>query len=174
MGFDQAFLGAFEHEIQAVEVVQAATATERVAEPTLDEFAHHLPVPVSQLDASRRRRRLDGGFQLGLLLAAEGGGEPPVCSNLSPAGPACWKFANHSLMVCGSRSSATATCAADQPSASSHSACQRSRSHGLGSLPRDSCVFHLGVGFSIAVPFVSWAHRLEIGRQGCRRLRRES
>src|SRR6266849_9341355 len=75
---------------------------------------------------------LDRSLQLGLLLTAQGGGDPPVCSNMSAAGPASRKLASHSPIVCGSRSSASATCTADQPSASSHSACQRSRSRGVG------------------------------------------
>ena len=132
VGFDQALLGALEHEVQTVQVVQAATATERVSEPTLHKLTHHLPIPIRQVDARRRRWRLDRRLQLGLLLTAQGGGDPPVCSNIRPAGPACRKFANHSPIVCGSRSSASATRAADQPSASSHRACQRSRSRGVG------------------------------------------
>src|SRR5438067_2903374 len=74
MGFDQALLGALEHEVQAVEVIQAAAPTECAPKLTLDELPHHLPVPVRQLDPGGSWRRLDGGFQCGLLLAVEGGG----------------------------------------------------------------------------------------------------
>jgi len=74
VGFDQALLGPLEHEIQAVQVVQTATAAERAAEAALHELPDHLPVPVGQVDASGRRRRLDGRFQFGLLLAAKSGG----------------------------------------------------------------------------------------------------
>jgi hypothetical protein len=46
--------------------------------------------------------------------------------------PARRESAIHSPIVCESRSKASATWAADQPSASSRTACQRSRSRGVG------------------------------------------
>jgi hypothetical protein len=82
------------------QVLQATTAAERAPELMLNEFAHHLPVPIGQLDPGSRWWCLDSGFQCGLLLAVEGGGDPPVCSKLRPVGPACRKVVNHSPIVC--------------------------------------------------------------------------
>ena len=55
-----------------------------------------------------------------------------MCATATLAGPSRQNPARHSPIVCRSRSSAPATAAAVQPRASSHSACQRSRSRGVG------------------------------------------
>src|SRR5205823_10970938 len=128
----QALLGALEHEAQPVQIVPATASPQRDPEPPADELAHDLPVPVRQVEACLPRRRLDRCLQPGLLPPVEGGGEPPVCSKANAAGPFRPNAASHSPIVCGSRSSASATWAADQPRATSQSACHRSRSRGVG------------------------------------------
>ena len=59
-------------------------------------------------------------------------GEPPVCSSIKAAGPPSPKADAHRPMVCGSRSRASAVADAVQPWASNQTACQRSRSRGVG------------------------------------------
>jgi len=92
----------------------------------------HFPIPIGQADAHGLRQFLHRPFQRRLLRFPEGGGEPPVCSKIRAAGPPSPKAAAHLPMVCGSRSSALATAEAVHPWASSQTACQRSRSRGVG------------------------------------------
>ena len=47
--------------------------------------------------------------------AGQGRGEPPVCSNINPAGPPSPKADAHLPTVCGSRSRASAVAAAVNP-----------------------------------------------------------
>src|SRR3954447_6257746 len=132
VGLQQPFLGLLEHEAQAMQVVQAATPTERQVEALPDELPHDLPVPVAQVDPDCPWRRLDCRLYLSLLPLVEGGGEPPLCSKVRPTGPRSRRTASHSPIVCASRSSASATRAADQPRATSQTACHRSRSRAVG------------------------------------------
>ena len=59
-------------------------------------------------------------------------GEPPVCSKTTASGPPWANALTHSPMVWASRSKARPTAAAVQPCVSSHTACHRSRSRGVG------------------------------------------
>src|SRR5262249_52805204 len=130
--FQQPLLRPLHHKPEAVEVVQTAAAAQPDAEPLRNELPDHFPVPVGQAKLHGGRWRLHRRLQRGLLVRRQGGGAPPLCANASAAGPLRQKRATQSPIVCGSRASASATSAADQPRASSHSACQRSRSRGVG------------------------------------------
>src|SRR6185312_16165340 len=94
--FQQPLLRPFQHEAEPMQVVQAATASERHPEPLTDILPHHLPIPVPQVDPHVSWRSLDRCLYLGLLLRVEGGGEPPLCSKVRPAGPRSRKTASHS------------------------------------------------------------------------------
>jgi len=132
VGLQEMFLRPFQDKTQAVQVVQATTAAQREPEAFLDKSPHHFPIPIRQADASPFGQCLHHSLQLGLLLPAEGGGEPPDCSKARAAGPLSLKAATHAPMVWGSRSSAPATADAVQPLAKSQRACHRSRSRGVG------------------------------------------
>ena len=132
ISFDQPLLRTLEDEPQPVQVVQATASAQPHSKALCHEGPHRLPVPVRRCDSTLAWWPLHCRLQLGLLPSAEGGGEPPVCSKLRPSGPLSRKAATHLPMVWASRSRALATCPDDQPRANSHSACQRSRSRGVG------------------------------------------
>ena len=120
--------------LSTVPVAQTRAAAQFKTETSTDKLADQLPVPVGQSGSCFLRRRLNGGFQLGLLFLAQDAGEPPLCSKAKPTGP-CWRiFSSHSLIVCRSRSGASATWTAVRPSANSPITGQRSRSRGDGAL----------------------------------------
>src|SRR6185369_138653 len=121
------------------------------------ELPHDLPVPIAQVDPRLAGRRLDRLLYLSLLPLVEGGGDPPLCSKPRPAGPRSRNTASHSPIVCASRSSASATRAADQPRATNQTACHRSRSRAVGawyirSRTRCSSSFQASSQSSIAQP----------------------
>ena len=136
IGLDQALLGTLVAESQPVQPVQATAATQVEAEPLPYKPPHHpppepvegtsWPVPGPMMTAavaplfstppavSGRGR----GGTAGLL--EDQGRRPP--SPKAEARPGLVE----GPMVCGSRSSASATATAVQPWASNHMACQRS------------------------------------------------
>ena len=132
ISLEQAFLGPLQHESQAVQPVQATASAQANTIPLRDELTDHLPIPVGQFDSGFGRRLLHCRFQIRLLRLAEGGGEPPDCSNIKASGPPPPKAAAHRPMVWKSRSSALAVSDAVQPWASSNMAYHRSRSRGVG------------------------------------------
>ena len=129
---DQLLLGPLQHKPQPVQVVPATAPAQYQPEAFPHIPAHRLPVPVRQADARLRRQFPHRRLQLGLLLFVQRGGEPPVCSKDSALGPLSANAVAHWPMVWASLSNARAAAAAVQPCASSHSACQRSRSRGVG------------------------------------------
>ena len=84
---EQAFPGAFEGESQPVQVVETTAPAQANAPSLPDKPVNHLPVPVGQFNACRAGQLPHRPFQLIWLRRAEGGGEPPVGSNIRPAGP---------------------------------------------------------------------------------------
>ena len=131
VGLKEMLLWPLQDKTQAVGVVQATAAGQRVPEAFLDKSPHHFPVPIRQVDACLFGQRLDRSLQLGLLVSVEGGGEPPDCSKARAVGPPVPKAVTHMPMLWESRSSASATADAVQPKAKSQSACHRSRSRGV-------------------------------------------
>ena len=131
VGLKEMLLWPLQDKTQAVEVVQATAAGQRVPEAFLDKSPHHFPVPIRQVDACLFGQRLDRSLQLGLPVSVEDGGEPPDCSKARAVGPPVPKAVTHMPMVWESRSSASATADAVQPKAKSQSACHRSRSRGV-------------------------------------------
>ena len=77
-------------------------------------------------------RPLHRSLQLGPLLHVQRGGEPSLGSKTSALGPPSANALTHWPIVWASRSNAWVTAAAVQPCASSHTACHRSRSRGVG------------------------------------------
>ena len=66
---------------------QATAAAHAGPEATRDKLTDRLPVPVGQAGAGCRRQLLDHCPQLRPLGWVRGGGEPPVCPNISAAVP---------------------------------------------------------------------------------------
>ena len=130
VGFEQTLLGPFQHKSQPVQVIQATAAAQGDLKTFLHKSAHHLPVPIGQVEANLCWKLLHHCLQFGLLHSVDPGGEPPDCSKAIAAGPPSPKTATHRPMVWASRASASAT--AVQPWTKSHRACHRSRSRGVG------------------------------------------
>jgi hypothetical protein len=132
IGLEQSLLRPLEHEAEPMEVAQTTAPSKRLIEVLRNELADDLPVPVGKLEPDLLRGPLDRRLQLGLGCLVEGGGEPPVCSKASAAGPSSEKASSQLPIVWASRSRASATWAWESPRDSSQRACQRSRSRGLG------------------------------------------
>ena len=129
---EQPFLGTLEGESQPVQVVETSAAAQAETEVPGDVLADRFPVPVGQFDTRRCRSLLHRSLQLRLLSLAEGGGEPPDCSNIRAAGPPSPKAVAHLPMVWASRPSAWPVAEAVMPRYRSHRACH------LLSLPKGS------------------------------------
>ncbi len=78
IGFQQPLLRALVDEAQPVQVAQTRTAAESDTTAGLDELAHHLPIPVGQVDVDFCRGGLDRDFQADVGLSLKGGGAPGV------------------------------------------------------------------------------------------------
>ena len=113
-------------------VIQATAAAQGDLETFLHKSAHHILVPIGQVEANLCWKLLHHCLQFGLLHSVDRGGNHPTARRPSPPGPPSPKTATHRPMVWASRPSASATATAVQPWTKSHGACHRSRSRGVG------------------------------------------